>query len=265
MEPTTGLATLAVAYIGKDGIEKLLGPTAEYFGEGLKGIVEKRFKNLNSILQRAQRKLGARIQAPGTVPPRVFKEILYEATFNEDNISLEYFSGILASSRTPDGRDDRGVRISKLISRMSTYQIRGHYVLYSALVQSYIYSGKKITKIDDRKAMPVYIQLSRFAAAMNIADHEQASDLLSHTLHGLLDDGLLDSWLMGSSDVLRKKFPNAPVKDGIVFKPSLAGAELFSAALGKGDASVNLLLQEEVDAAAFEAEIVVSGVQALSS
>lgn len=264
MEPMTGLATLAVAYIGKDGIEKLLGPTAEYFGEGLKDIVEKRFKNLNSILQRAERKLGARIQAPGAVPPRVFKEILYEATFNEDSISLEYFAGILASSRTPGGRDDRVVRISKLISRMSNYQLRGHYVLYSALIQCYIHSGKKITKINDRKAMPVYIQLSRFAAAMDITDNEQASDLLSHTLHGLLDDGLLDSWLMGSSDVLRKKFPNAPVKDGVVFKPSLAGAELFSAALGKGDASVNLLLQEKADVAAFEAEIEVSGVHALS-
>jgi hypothetical protein len=36
---TVGLSAIA-AYLGKDGLEKLLGPTAEYLGSGLRDLVQ---------------------------------------------------------------------------------------------------------------------------------------------------------------------------------------------------------------------------------
>jgi len=33
------MTTAAIAYVSKNGIEKLLGPTFEYFGIGLKNIM----------------------------------------------------------------------------------------------------------------------------------------------------------------------------------------------------------------------------------
>lgn len=109
-EPTIlGLGAIA-AYLGKDGLQKLLGPTADYLGAGLKDFTQKRIDNVGSIFRRADEKLGERRDQPGTIPPKVLKTIINDASFNDDKLAVEYFGGVLASSRTQLGRDDRGGR-----------------------------------------------------------------------------------------------------------------------------------------------------------
>ncbi len=49
---TVGLGAIA-AYLGKDGLEKLLGPTADYLGGGLKDFTEKRMHNIGQNLQKS--------------------------------------------------------------------------------------------------------------------------------------------------------------------------------------------------------------------
>ena len=54
MEPVTtiGLGAFA-AYVSKDGIGKLLGPTADYLGEGLRDLTRRRGESIGrNILQR---------------------------------------------------------------------------------------------------------------------------------------------------------------------------------------------------------------------
>lgn len=63
------------------------------------------------------------------VPPKVLRDILNEASFNDDQVSVEYFGGVLASSKSGIARDDRASTITATLSRMSTYQIRCHYVI----------------------------------------------------------------------------------------------------------------------------------------
>lgn len=256
MDPTAGgLTAIAVAYLGKDGVAKLLGPTAEYFGEGLRGLVEQRVNNFQSILIRAHRKVGAEIEQAGSVPARVLKDVLDEGTFSDDPISLKYFAGVVASSRTPGGVDDRGIRISKIISRLSRYQMRGHYLIYRSIVDNYFGSGKRFSNVGDRKSMVVYIPLRPFLVSMGIFDQPTALDIFGHTLHGLMEDGLIDSWLVGTNDVLRKKFRNAPPRDGLVYKPSLAGAEVFNFALGRGNVGLDFLSSEKTPKKAFDEEL----------
>jgi hypothetical protein len=70
MDPTiigTGLAVLA----SKDVLNKLLGPTADYVGGEMKGLVEKCNVNIGSILARAVKRLGTRLDEPGQVSPRI--------------------------------------------------------------------------------------------------------------------------------------------------------------------------------------------------
>jgi hypothetical protein len=98
-------------------VEKNLGPTAEYLGGGLRAWTEKRVQNVATIFNKAQEKLGPEIEKAGSVPPRVLKEVLDEGSFCDDELTAEYFGGILASSRTPSGRDDRGRHIC--VSRLS--------------------------------------------------------------------------------------------------------------------------------------------------
>lgn len=100
------------AYLSKDGVSKLLGPTAEYLGGELKDLVEKSQHNLASVFRRAEQKCGPKLEAEGIVNPRVMKHVYEEARFSENELLAEYFDGVLASARTKDGKDDRGVYYS---------------------------------------------------------------------------------------------------------------------------------------------------------
>jgi hypothetical protein len=133
---TVGLGAVA-AYLTKDGIAKLLGPTAEYLGDGLRDFTKRRAENISRIFQKASEKLGNRIETPGEVPPRVLKAVLNEGSFCDDELAAEYFGGVLASSRTEQGRDDRGARIAKILDGLSTYQIRAHYLIYATIKQTF--------------------------------------------------------------------------------------------------------------------------------
>ena len=117
---TVGLGAVA-AYLGKDGIQKLLGPTADYLGQGLRDFTEKRVQTSGQIFQIAESKLGTKLDTPGEVPPKVLKAVLDEGSFSNDSLAVEYLGGILASSRTEHGRDDRGARIAKVMDALSTY------------------------------------------------------------------------------------------------------------------------------------------------
>lgn len=151
-EPITTVGVGAIAaYLGKDGLQKLLGPTAEYLGGELQEFTKKRVENIGKIFSKAEEKLGDRIESPGQVPPKVLKTVINEGSYCDDEIAVDYFGGILASSRTDLGRDDRGARIAKILDGMSTYQIRSHYVIYSLVKKIFSDSGYKYNLEIDRK------------------------------------------------------------------------------------------------------------------
>ncbi len=102
MDVGTGLALFGAAKI----IEKLLGPTAEYIGEGAKEWTAKRVENVKYIFSIAATKLGEKINENGTVSPKVLKGILNDGSYCDDKLVLEYFGGVLASSRSNISRDD---------------------------------------------------------------------------------------------------------------------------------------------------------------
>jgi len=66
------------------------------------------------------------------------KNVFDEGKYCEDDLSKEYFAGVLASSRTKDGKDDRGMTNAKLVSNLSSYQIRTHYIFYTLLRRAFL-------------------------------------------------------------------------------------------------------------------------------
>ena len=70
MDPASGLAIVGSAIGGAKVVEKLLGPTAEYGGVGLKNWTERRVHNVSRIFEFAAKALGDRIDSPGAVHPR---------------------------------------------------------------------------------------------------------------------------------------------------------------------------------------------------
>lgn len=89
-------------------------------------------ENRHSDVRRVAELADARGRGAGAIPARVAESVLQSAQFAKSEFVAEYLSGILASSRTPDGHDDRGISWTRLISQLSSDQVRMHYVLYTA-------------------------------------------------------------------------------------------------------------------------------------
>ena len=75
MDPNTAVGTGLAILGSKPLLERLLGPTADYLGGELQGLVQKCNINLDRIFQAATRKLGQRLDTKGEVSPRVLKHV----------------------------------------------------------------------------------------------------------------------------------------------------------------------------------------------
>ena len=242
-DPITTLGVGAVAaYLGKDGLEKLLGPTADYLGGGLKDFTQKRMEAVGRIFVSAQGKLGNKTDHPGEVPPKVLKAVINEGSYSNDSLAVEYFGGILASARTEGGRDDRGARLAKMVDSLSTYQLRAHYLIYATVRKLFL--DKSIDfDWDGRPQMQIFIPIDSFIDTMAFDESEltQFLQLLEHILFGLESDYLIqNNWRSGSRDSIIDCFPKAD-SDGIVIQPSVPGVHLFLAAFGLGEKLPNYI------------------------
>jgi hypothetical protein len=53
----------------------------------------------------------------GRVPPKVLRDVLYHGYVREDELSAQYFGGVLASSLSGINRDDRGSSLIQFSTR----------------------------------------------------------------------------------------------------------------------------------------------------
>ena len=245
---TVGLGAIA-AYVGKDAISKILGPTADYLGGELKEFTQKRMRNIGKIFSSGEKKLGKKLDGPGQVSPKVLKTIINEGSYSDDEITVEYFGGILASSRTECSRDDRGSRLAKILDGLSTYQIRSHYLIYSTISELFSNTENSFGLPENRRKMQFFMPIRDYVEAMEFSQREWDNpQILSHIFHGLSTDGLIgDRWQFGDRESLRNFARDAP-GDGVICAPSALGAELFLWALGHGDKDLGFLLTSNFSA-----------------
>lgn len=233
---TVGLGAIA-AYLGKDGIEKLLGPTAGYLGGEIEEFTRKRIENIGTIFKKAADRLGSRIDQPGSVPPKVLKTVINEGSYADDQIAVEYFGGVLASSRTSISRDDRGARIAKKLDGLSSYQIRCHYLIYSTISSLFRERGASFAQHKDRERLQIFMPMESFVSAMGFTQEEfDNPQLLTHIFHGLGSDDLISThWAFGSEDILKTISHGAAIAGpGVLCTPTASGAELFLWGFGGG-------------------------------
>ena len=250
VDPITSIGAGLSILGSKDIITKLLGPTAEYIGGEIKGLVEKCNVNLDDIFVKAHQKLGNKLDQPGVVNPRVLKSIFDEGRFCEDELTKEYFGGVLASSRTENGKDDRGITNSKLVSSLSSYQLRTHYIFYSLLRKTFQPYRHIVSPGTSRQMMPIYLPTELFYMLMNIIeeypDPNERLNILTHSMNGLRRADLIeDNYLFGGPEFFKRdnikcRFDDFPMREeilcehGITFQPTPGGMELFLWAHGLG-------------------------------
>lgn len=246
----------------KDILNKLLGPTADYIGGEIKNLVDKCNINLNDIFAKAYRKLGKKVDEEGVVPPRVLKCVLDDGRFCEDELTKEYFAGVLASSRSDDGIDDRGVTFSNLVSAFSSHQIRTHYLFYLSIRKMFLPFNKSISPGTDRRAMMLYIPTTSYFEAMGVDQDtsclEYGINILSHSMNGLRRADLIENqYVFGNKENFlgeqwRYRFPQFPIDEailkehGLAFQPTPGGMELFLWAHGLSHCSHFKFLDEDL-------------------
>ena len=245
-EPITTVGIGAViAYLSKDGLNKMLGPTADYLGESLRDFAQRRAENVGKIFGKAESKLGPKLEQPGQVPPKVLKTIINEGSYSDDEIAVEYFGGILASSRTEQGRDDRGARIGKILDALSIYQIRTHYIVYSLIRKLFKDSGY-LFNMEDRPKMEIFIPWSAYIGSMEFdqTEMEQLWSIVNHALFGLNTDDLIESFQYGPEERIKQRCPEA-TGGGILVRPSAFGAELYLWGYGLGNKDLSYILNDQ--------------------
>lgn len=233
---------IALAYGGKELVGKLLGPTVEYIGERTASLVKRADQNLVEILNTAVRRLGQRIDTPGAVPAKVVRALLSEGAFCEDRLTAEYFGGVLASSRTENARDDRGAALTSLLGRLTTYQIRSHYLLYAA-AKALFSSGER--PHPGAPEWRLFITSTDFAAGMEFGTAEDPEVITGHSALGLQRELLLDGDVLFGDAMSPQLAHLHPPSSGIAFKPSLLGSELFLWGHGRGDLAPSRLFDDD--------------------
>lgn len=249
-EVATGLTILGTAVGSAKLLEKLLGPTAEYIGGGVKTWTERRVNNVARILGKAADKLGASVDAPGAVPPKVLKGILDEGSFCDDELTAEYFGGVLAASRSEVPRDDRGAAYVALLGRLSAYQIRAHYLTYFMMKR--LWDGETVELWDPSargKYSPI-IGLDSFESAMEFGPGERPELLINHILMGLDKEGLLSEQY--ATGAYLSPYTKRTAESGIRLNPTIAGVELFLWAHGRPDLPYAALFDADVSIELFD-------------
>ena len=223
--------------------QKLLGPSLEYLGGELKHWTEIRLKNLRRIFENAGTKL--RNPEDGSVPPRVLRQVVNDGSFCDDQLFVEYFGGILAGSRTDNPSDDRALTLASLVSRLSTFQIRAHYLFYTAAREVYTGTGVKLNERCDLQRACVFIPLDAFCKSVGIAKDKSLSHMCPHILGGLERENVIgpsSGWGFRKTEILERLSRGSVVEPGVIVRVNSVGIELYLWAHGWRDKNERFFL-----------------------
>jgi hypothetical protein len=226
MDPITGIGAGLAILGSKDILNKILGPTADYVGVELHGLIQKCNINLDNIFSIAHRKLGSRVEEEGAVSPRVLKHIIDEGRFIDEELTAEYYGGVLAASKTNKQNDDRAISLIKQLESMSSYQIRLHYITYYSVRMAFKDSALNPGIDTDCRKMKLFFPFNELADAMELDNNLEGWNIIIHAVTGLFKQGLVDFITYGPSEQISQHFRSSNAS-GFIITPILSGAELF--------------------------------------
>lgn len=242
IDPNTAIGAGLAILGSKDLLNRLLGPTADYVGGEVKGLVEKCNINLSRVFGHAVKKLGSKIDEPGAVSPRVFRQVWNEGAFIEDDLAAEYFGGLLASARCPDGRDDRVLSLLSTLRDLSVYDLRLHYLIYAAVRSAGIGQGIRPEQASRPASADIDVHMSTkdWIRKMGLHGPDRTCwDIAYDSLCTLDKYDLIESHT-GGLDMVRPEYT-------IWVSPSHYGTKLFLWAHGYTDKRISYIFDTNID------------------
>lgn len=222
----------------------LFGPTADYITTEVASMHQKRRTNAIRIIKTAIKRLGDNITDAGGIPPRIAGLFLNNGTFCNTLVSTCYWAGLLVSAHSAHPQDDRAIRWLNVVSRLSEYELRTHYLYYSTL-RLLLMNFRQPSQIDlqnDRFHLATFIPTYPYMVAMGFQETEvpQMPKIISSILYGIGQELLVDGSNSGSDIFLKKHFKTNTTDvikgEGVVFTPSILGIRLFLWSFGYKDA-----------------------------
>jgi hypothetical protein len=226
--------------------QKVFGRTFDLISDEVSGVTQQGIERLKRVFENANKKSLNASDSEAAVPMRVAAKVIQEARFSADELMVEYFGGVLASSRTRISRDDRIASLVSLISRLSAYQLRTHYILYRTIKRLFDGTDIEMSSIGGRAGVHVLVPLSVYNSAMEFSVDEDERAILDHAMAGLLHEDLVEhetTWSGHRGDLVR--IDSTEEGPSILVSPSIRGIELFLGAYGFGQLSVNQFLSSQ--------------------
>jgi hypothetical protein len=128
---------------GEWALEKVLNPVLGSIGEDINSLYAISKKGASKIILKAYNKIFSKDDNK-KVNLRVARDVFWNGSFSDESICAEYFGGILASSRSEDGKDDNGIHYTDVIKSLSSKQLQLHYVIYNSLNKLLSKEGTKV-------------------------------------------------------------------------------------------------------------------------
>ena len=205
--------------IARIPLARVLGPSADAVGQALRRYTEYQLRNVRRIVECADAKSSSREEG-AIVNARVALVVLADGSYCDDELMAHYLGGLLAGSRSPQGRDDRAVSWSKLVTGLSSPQIRAHYLLYREWAARLRIIGVYELGLQAGRTQATMEMSSAEFTKLLAGDSEvDENDAVRHAIGGLIRVGLLDDGFLDNGDLVR-------------VTPSIAGLELYGWAQG---------------------------------
>ncbi len=209
---------LAVSVPGEWAVEKVLGPVLGEIGEDVKKLYALGRDKIAQVAIRKIKDLGDGKKAN----LRVARDVFWNGSYTDESICAEYFGGILAASRSQDGKDDTGVFYVDIIKSLSSGQLKMHYILYRTL--------NKLLMSDESKkslnpAQETELQGLRIFIPLVGVLEQLGNEDFGAILHGLHSKGLIGYFQ--SSD---HKLENGTSIPNLSWAPTSLGVQLFAIA-----------------------------------
>lgn len=225
-------------------LTRLFGPSADVIGANWADRLRQR--NMERLLKKTEKRAAKREEDgfdPGFANPRVASQVFASAEYADSEVVAEYLSGVLASSRDTSGTSDAGVAWSAVVSRLSSDQLRLHYLIYAGARNRVIKQG--FSRPNEAHSVEIILPLT---PVFDLA--EMTPVAFADAIDGLMREGLIgDGYSYGpASGLFERDTARAnqtveyPHVDGIRVTMSVHGIRLFVWGNGAGDKGIDAYL-----------------------
>ncbi|MBL6734286.1 MAG: hypothetical protein ISP86_00185 [Shewanellaceae bacterium] len=220
----------------------LFGDTADYFNESMP---LKRLQNIFDILSITHHNFAHTLNPKNNIHPKLIRSIINEGSFTNDKIATHYFAGILASSLKLSDSDDRGIDFLHLIDKLTAYQLRTHFLIYST-IRTRFKKHKYQFNYTDCEKMEIFIPSFFYSKSMKMKKEEwsRIHPLTHHSFTGLANHHLIETDYRFGYAESQQQVVKGLNFDGVICQPTATGVDFFLWAFGAGDQQHHFLFNK---------------------